>query len=95
MTTTKPKTAEKRPVPGSRIEVQWADCFTVDAWMSVDDLLTKTLSPIVSTGYFVGVTADECWALASGMSIQDSVIHGGSTWFIPVSMIRSWVSTES
>lgn len=95
MTTTKPKTAEKVPVPGTRIEVAWADCFTVDSWTNVEDLMSKVIPVIQTTGYFIGVTDDQCWVLSSGLMAFDGQLQGGSSWFIPVVMIRSWESTET
>jgi hypothetical protein len=87
----KPKTL---PEVGKRIEVSWADCYTFDSWTLVDVLLTKTMPVIKSTGYFLGVTGDHCWVVASGLQVMGTEIYGGATWFIPKVMIRSWEATE-
>lgn len=85
----------KPPAVGTRIEVTWADCFTVDPWTGYDELLKRTLPEIQTTGYFFGVTEEGCWVLASGLQVQCNEVFGAATWFIPRKMVRSWESTET
>ncbi len=83
------------PEVGTRIEVLWADCFTVDSWTDYPTLLGKRLPTIATTGYFLGRTDDGCWVVSSGLSLDGDEVSGGATWFIPSPMITSWESTES
>lgn len=78
------------PTLHQRIEVAWADCYTVDAWTGVDALLLKKMPTIKSVGFFLGVTLDKCWVVTSGLIVTEGETSGGATWFIPKKMIQGW-----
>lgn len=77
----------RRPATGTRIHIVWEDCFTVDPWTAVADLLEKKPWTVDVLGWFLGRTADKLWMVAGGL---DRDISAAATWFIPEPMIRSW-----